>query len=103
MQHRCPVRPVHRSQGQPAVAVDYGGQPLGQLRFPPAGAEKGIVGVTVDVQKAGGQGPPGGVNNLMGRDISQVATAAMVPPDMPTSPETAGAPEPSKICAFRIR
>ena len=73
LQHRCPVRPVHRSQGQPAVSVHHRGKALGKLRGAEAGAEQGVVRMAVDVQKTGGQGAPGGVNDLMGRDISQVA------------------------------
>ena len=57
VQDRLGVRAGHRGQGQSAVAVEDGGQPLGQLRPAKLGTEQGRVRVAVDVDEPGGQGP----------------------------------------------
>ena len=56
-----------------AVAVDDGGKALTQLRRAEARAEQRRVGVAVDVNKAGGNGPAGGVDNMSGGRCGQIA------------------------------
>ena len=56
-----------------AVAVDDGGKALTQLRRAEARAEQRRVGVAMDVNEAGGNGPAGGVDNMSGGRGGQIA------------------------------
>ena len=59
-----PVGPRLGGQGQAAVAVADGGDPLKQVAVPVAGPEQGPVRVAMEVQKAGAHYLPGGVHDL---------------------------------------
>lgn len=56
-----------------AVAVDDGSKALTQLRRAEARAEQRRVGVAMDVNEAGGNGPAGGVDNMSGGRGGQIA------------------------------
>ena len=73
VQHRPAVGAIHRRERQSAVAVDEGGQALGQLRLAEARGEQRRVRVAVQVDEAGGQGPPGGIDGMAGGRAVQVS------------------------------
>ena len=72
------IGPRLRGQGQTAVAVADGGDALKQVAVPVARPEQGRVRVPMEVQKAGADGLPGGVDHLA-RSASVKVLLCIVP------------------------
>ena len=86
-----PEGPRLGRQGQSAVAVADGGDALEQVAVPIAGAEQGRVRMAVQVQKAGTDGLPAGVQGLYSLGLRQVSQGFDLPaPDAHVQPPSLG-------------